>query len=162
MTLKTYQTSHTIWFLCRYPSPQNQLPIVVEHHHVNYGFTIPRLNGCFNLPAVVNKIFLTILTNLFKTPQWNPQLDMCISYDPMPFLCHMLDTGNKITWLYANQFACFSIKPQLEIMLYIVAPYSMNVKTAMSELLAYIHHYICKENSPTPMISMTNKFEKDT
>ena len=45
-------------------------------------------------------------------------------------------------------------------MLYIVAPYSMNVKTAMSELLAYIHHYICKENSPTPMISMTNKFKK--
>jgi hypothetical protein len=47
-------------------------------------------------------------------------------------------------------------------MLYIVAPYLMNVKTALSELLAYIHHYICKENSPTPMISMTNKFEKDT
>ena len=44
---------------------------------------------------------------------------------------------------------------------YIVAPYSMNIETAMSELLAYIDHYICKENSPTPMISMTNKFEKD-
>jgi len=70
--------------------PQGRLPIVIKHHHVNRGFMVPRLNRCFNLPAVVNKIFLTILTNLFKTHQWNPRLDMCISYDPRPFLHHML------------------------------------------------------------------------
>ena len=59
------------------------------------------------------------------------------------------DTGNEITWLHANQFACFSIKSWLEITLYIVAPYSMNVETAMSELLAYTIIY-AKKTPPPP------------